>query len=192
MPTSPHLDARAQRAKQLQEFRAGFYDCLTSWGDALFELTDAALCAPGPISSVPALSLDPAFRRSHGSLYKALAQGEIDDEQMRYLLSRFRPAAWPLIFAVDASVWSRCAPERPPHPERAGRPRRHGRRFKLSDDKTAPKPDAQVRLEDPRYGKVRLRAWHNLHPRLHRRGRWASYTLPPIVPGSVIRVDVER
>ena len=80
----------AQKLDQLTDFRAGFYHCLSGWGDALFELTDAALCAPGPISSVPALSLDPAFRRSHGSLYKALAKGEIDDEQMRDLLSRFR------------------------------------------------------------------------------------------------------
>ena len=64
--------------------------------------------------------------------------------------------------------------------------------FKLSDDSTAPTPDAEVRLEDPRYGKVRVRAWHNLHPRLHCRGRWAGDGLTPIVRGSVIRVDVER
>jgi DDE superfamily endonuclease len=101
----------AQKLDQLTDFRAGFYDCLSGWGDALFELTDAALCAPGPISSVPALSLEPAFRRSHGSLYKALSKGEIDDEQMRDLHSRFRPAARPLIFAVDASVWCRCDAE---------------------------------------------------------------------------------
>jgi hypothetical protein len=77
--TSPYLDARAQRAQQLQEFPSRFLRLLTGWGDALFELSDAALCAPGPITSLPALSLDPAFRRSHGSLYKALAQGEVDD-----------------------------------------------------------------------------------------------------------------
>jgi hypothetical protein len=33
---------------------------------------------PSPVTSVPALSLQPAFRRSHGSLYKALARGEVD------------------------------------------------------------------------------------------------------------------
>ena len=47
-------------------------------------------------------------------------------------------------------------------------------------------------VEDARYGKVRLRAGHNLHPRLHGRGRWAGEGLPPVVRGSVIRVDVER
>jgi hypothetical protein len=78
MPTSPPSVARAQKLEQLAEFRNGFYDCLGSWADALFELTDAALCAPGPVSSVPALSLGPTFRRSHGSLYKALSRGEVD------------------------------------------------------------------------------------------------------------------
>jgi DDE superfamily endonuclease len=308
MQTSPPLAARAQKLEQLQDFRAGFYDCLPSWGDALFELTDAALCAPGPISSVPSLSLDPTFRRSHGSLYKALSKGEIDAEQIRELLSLFRPTDWPLVFAVDASTWPRSDAETSPGrgfyhspsrhsagqpivagwnyqwitqlnfapdswtapldamrippdadtttatidqirrqanalpadgpvplfaldagydpaglthgladtraqilvrlssnrvfytdpppattaPTTAGRPRRHGRRFKLSDERSAPKPDIQTSLDDPRYGKVRIRAWHNLHPRLSKRGRWAKTSLPPIVRGTVIRVDVQR
>ena len=55
----------------LTGFRSGFYRCLAGWADAAFELTDAALCAPAPISSMPVLSLEPVFRRSHGSLYKA-------------------------------------------------------------------------------------------------------------------------
>jgi hypothetical protein len=305
MSTSPTLGARAQLIDQLMDFRNDFYDCLGSWADALFELTDAALLAPGPVSSVPALSLGPTFRRSHGSLYKALSKGEVGSDQVRELLVRYRPEGWPLIFAVDASTWERPDAETSPgrgfyhsaskhsagqpivagwsyqwvsqlnfcpdswtapvdamripptedatdatvaqvtrltgmlptdgpapmfvfdagydpaglthgladvraqvlvrlrgdrvfFPEpadnagKAGRPRRHGRRFKLSEDGTAPTPDAEVRLEDPRYGKVRVRAWHDLHPRLHSRGRWAGEGLPPIVTGSVIRVDVER
>ena len=308
MTTSPTLVARAQRAEQLKDFRNDFYDCLGSWADALFELTDAALCAAGPVSSVPALSLGLPFRRSHGSLYKALSKGEVDADQVRELLVCYRPSDWPLIFAVDASTWERCdaetspergfyhsaskhsagqpivagwsyqwvsqlnfapdswtapvdavrippsadattatieqvrqmatmlpadgavpmfvfdagydpagltyglanvraqvlvrvrgdrvfftdPPGRPGHPSVGGRPRRHGHRFKLSDDNSAPNPDAEDRLEDPRYGKVRVRAWHNLHPRLHARGRWAGEDLPPIVRASVVRVDVER
>lgn len=61
---------------QLTAFRARFYDCLSGWGDAAFELCEAVLCSPTPVASVPALSLEPVFRRSHGSLYKALAHGE--------------------------------------------------------------------------------------------------------------------
>ena len=64
---------------ELERFRTGLFGCLRRWGDALFELTDAVLCAPGALHSVPSLSLEPEFRRSHGSLYKALAGGRIDE-----------------------------------------------------------------------------------------------------------------
>ena len=37
--------------------------------------------APGRVSSFPSLSLEPVFSRSHGSLYKALARGRIDEER---------------------------------------------------------------------------------------------------------------
>src|ERR1035437_10522435 len=63
--------------EQLRRCRSGFYRCLTGWADAAFELTDAALCAPAPVSSIPTLSLEPTFRSSHGSLYKSLARGQI-------------------------------------------------------------------------------------------------------------------
>lgn len=58
-------------------FRGEFHTCLFSWADALFELCDAVLCTPAPVASVPRLSLEPVFRRSHGSLYKALARGSL-------------------------------------------------------------------------------------------------------------------
>jgi hypothetical protein len=35
-------------------------------------------------------------------------------------------------------------------------------------------------------------AWHGQHPRLIGRGRWSGYDAPPIVKGSVIRVEVEH
>src|ERR1035437_6521141 len=66
---------RAREADRLRRFRTGFYRCLSGWADTAFELCDAALCAPAPVASVPVLSLEPIFRRSHGSLYKALARG---------------------------------------------------------------------------------------------------------------------
>jgi len=101
----------ATGGRELEQFRSQLYGCLTRWGDALFELVDAALCAPGPVGSVPALSLEPEFRRSHGSLYKSLAHGRVDEERLRRLLVEHRPASWPLVFAVDASVWERCDAE---------------------------------------------------------------------------------
>jgi hypothetical protein len=98
----------------LTEFRQDLFGTLTCWGDALFELCDASLCLPTPVASVPSLSLEPVFRRSHGSLYKALARGRIDEERLRGLLMANRPGDWPLIFAVDASTWARCDAETSP------------------------------------------------------------------------------
>ena len=290
----------------LTEFRQSFHRCLTGWGDALFELTDAVLCSPTPVGSVPSLSLEPVFRRSHGSLYKALARGDLDEERLRRLLVANRPADWPAVFAVDASTWDRCdaetSPERgfyysaskhsagqpivagwsyqwitqldwapdswtapldamriPPtadattatidqvqrlvgllgddgdvpmfvfdagydpialgagladgrtqvlvrissgrvfHPDppprttaTVGRPRRHGDRFALSEPDTWPDPDAQLATHDSRYGDVRVQAWSGMHPKLHGRGRWKDHDQPPIVRGTVIRVEVEH
>jgi hypothetical protein len=293
----------------LLEFRDGFYGSLTRWSDALFELTDAALCTSGSVASVPSLSLEPEFTRSHGSLYKALAKGRIDADRLRRVLVASAPRNWPAVFAVDASVWERCDAECSPErgfyysasrhsagqpivagwsfqwiaqlcftpdswtapldveriapmedttgatidqvrrlaallpegdegplfvfdagydpiaighglhddgvqvlcrvredrvfyadpPARANRPRgtggrppRHGRRMKCSQRRTWAKPSAELVAEDPRYGTVSVSAWHGMHPRLIGRGRWASEAVPPIVKGSVIRVEVEH
>ena len=44
--------------ERLAGFRAGWYGCLGRWADTLFELTDAVLCAGGPVTSLPRLSLE--------------------------------------------------------------------------------------------------------------------------------------
>jgi DDE superfamily endonuclease len=294
---------------ELERFRTGLFGCLDRWGDALFELTDATLCAEGALHSVPSLSLEPEFRRSHGSLYKALARGRIDGAGLGRLLIEHRPTDWPLVFAVDGSTWDRCdaecSPERgfyysaskhsagqpivagwcyqwicqlnwapdswtapldvrripppadmttatieqvrhvvdglgdvaevplfvfdagydpiaighdlaegrcevlcrirddrvfyadpPPRPNRpagtGGRPPRHGPAFRCAQPTTWPEPAATLTTDDPRYGTVTVDAWHGLHPRLLCRGHWASYDRPPIVRGTVIRVEVEH
>lgn len=69
----------SDRTGQLERFRSDLYRCMTRWSDALFELCDATLCSPSPVASVPLLSLEPVFRRGHGSLYRALADGDIDE-----------------------------------------------------------------------------------------------------------------
>jgi hypothetical protein len=299
-----------EQVHELKSVRSQIYGTFVKWSDALFELADALLDASGAVGSVPALSLEPIFRRSHGSLYKALSLGEINERALRAALVAHRRRDWPAVFAVDASTWERCdaecSPERgfyysaskhsagqpivagwsyqwiaqlsfepnswtapldalriapgadatvatiaqvkalvallredravplfvfdagydpialshglgdteaqvlvrirgdrvfyddpaarPNRPKgTGGRPPRHGRRMKCSEDKTHRRPDAEYRTEDRRYGKVRVRAWHGLHPRLIGRGRWAkSEGAPPIVRGSVVRVDVEH
>jgi hypothetical protein len=299
-----------EAAAELIDLRRSFHQCLSPWGDALFELCDAALCSSAPVGSVPSLSLEPEFRRSHGSLYKSLADGDVDNVRLRQLLVEHRPKEWPLVFAVDASTWDRCdaecspergfyysaskhsagqpivagwsyqwicqlgwasdswtapldveripprhdaanatteqirrlvgllpddgevplfvfdagynpiaighhlaeercecltrirddrvffadPPARPNRPkETGGRPPRHGRRFKCSDPKTWMRASASLVATDPRYGTVRVAAWHGLHPRVIGRGRWADHSgAPPIVRGTVIRVEVEH
>lgn len=292
---------------QLVAFRRDLYATFTRWADALFELCDAALCASAPVASVPALSLEAEFRRSHGSLYKALSRGRIDEDRLRELLVAHLPEDWPMIFAVDASNFERCdaecSPERgfyysasrhsagqpivagwhyqwvcqlsfapdswtapvdvarlpptegetdatvaqlrrlvaqlgvdrevplfvfdagydptaighdladvrceilcrvrddrvfytdaPPKPNRpastGGRPPRHGKRWKCSEETSWPEPDARLSSNDRRYGTVSVTAWHKMHPRLSGRGHWVECERPPIVEGSVIRVEV--
>jgi hypothetical protein len=45
---SVHDTGHAGALGELSEFRERFYHCLTGRADALFELTDAVLCADGP------------------------------------------------------------------------------------------------------------------------------------------------
>ena len=65
----------SQALGALREFRERLHGCLTARGDALFELANAVLCAGRPVRSLVQLSLEPEFRRGHGSLYDALAAG---------------------------------------------------------------------------------------------------------------------
>jgi hypothetical protein len=70
----------------LVAFRQGFSDCLSRRSDALFELTDAVAARPDRVDSVPALSLEPEFRRGHGALYGALSDGRVEVPRLRTLL----------------------------------------------------------------------------------------------------------
>jgi DDE superfamily endonuclease len=114
---------------RLGAFRDQLHACFARRADALFDLTDALLCAPA-ITSVAHLSLEPAHRRGWGSAYAALASGRINVERLRDLLVRFLPDADPLVFAVDVTTWPRCDAECSPargyyyHPSRhsAGQP----------------------------------------------------------------------
>jgi hypothetical protein len=52
----------------LSHFRVEFYDCLCSRADALFELTDAMLCADGPATSLGELTLTAECRHGRGAM----------------------------------------------------------------------------------------------------------------------------
>lgn len=65
----------------------------------MFELTDAVLCADGPVRSLPGLLLVAEHRRGHGASYDALAAGRVDAERLRMAV-----AAAPLPRAADGRI----------------------------------------------------------------------------------------
>ncbi len=123
----PRLDPPApEPLAELLEFRSAFYRCATRWSDALFELTDANIAGHAVTGLPPPhLSLEPIFRRGHGSSYAALSKGRLDGDQLRDCLVQFRPRAWPLVFAVDTSSWPRCDAETTPERGYYHHPSRH-------------------------------------------------------------------
>jgi hypothetical protein len=81
-------------------------------------VTDALLCADGPVRTPVELSLTAEHRRGYGSLYAALNDGCLDVNRLRRVLTglplpRFEGR---IVLAVDVSLWPRsdaaCSPER--------------------------------------------------------------------------------
>jgi len=307
---------RVEGVAALREFRADLRSCLTRRGDGLFEVMDAMLCAQGPVRSPVELSVEPEFRRGHGSVYDALAHGKIDTARLRRVLVASltppRPGD-PLMFAVDTTPLARPNAEyadqrvmvqvrgkggdvylpgwhysllvglhwgnsswvdpigarrirpgedptevtltqvtdlladlaatgghtegdppplmifdcgydatalaheladqpvqilvrlntrrvfytdpAPRQPGTRGPARRHGQKLSLADPGHGPAPDQELTASSPRYGTVRIRAWHHLHQELGRQGHWANWptdTPLPIVRATIIQVSVEH
>ncbi|WP_225102006.1 NF041680 family putative transposase [Streptomyces sp. CoH27] len=115
LPDAVHGEAFAEASR----FRGDFYACLTSRRDVLFELTDALLCADGPVTSPVELTLLAEHRRGHGALYDALNRGRVDVVRLRRTLAALpqpKAADDRLVLAVDVSNWLRpdaeCSPDR--------------------------------------------------------------------------------
>lgn len=107
---SVHHPDTATALGDLTGFRQAFYHCLTARADALFELTDAALCVEGPISSLVELSLAVEHRRGHGSLYEGLNHGRVDINRFRTVLAGQpipRGQDGRIMLAIDVSHWLR-------------------------------------------------------------------------------------
>ncbi|WP_203949961.1 transposase, partial [Planotetraspora thailandica] len=79
--------ARVESLTVLSRFRTDLYDCLTARADALFELTDALLCADGAVRSLVDLTLTPEHRRGHGAPYDALNCGDVEEDRLRGMLA---------------------------------------------------------------------------------------------------------
>jgi hypothetical protein len=94
---------------ELARFRREFYLSLTARADALFELTDAVLCADGRVTSLVELTLLAEHRRGHGAMYDALNHGRVEPERLRRALASLPlpTVAGRIVLAVDVSPWLR-------------------------------------------------------------------------------------
>ena len=109
----------AEAADRLRAFRGELYGCLGRRADELFELTDALLCADGPVSTLVGLCLAPEHRRGHGALYDAVNVGSVDVERLHRALAHLplaRLFGGRIVLAVDATPWLR--PDAETCPER--------------------------------------------------------------------------
>src|SRR5579859_7405705 len=97
----------AHHLAALNAFRSALYGAFGRRRDALFDLCDTQL-ATGPVTSLPQLSLQAPHRRQWGSVYDALAAGEVSAAALEALLAAHPLVDGEPIYAVDASVWMRC------------------------------------------------------------------------------------
>src|SRR5689334_22726111 len=79
--------AAVESLAELSRFRLKFHSCLLARADELSELTDAVLCADGPVRDLAGLSLTPEHRRGHGALYDAVNHGRIEVGRLRRVLA---------------------------------------------------------------------------------------------------------
>jgi hypothetical protein len=88
----------------LKEFRHGVYSSFGQAKDALFNLVDALL-SEDRAQSFPELSLSPHFERRWPSLYEALEDGRIEQNELQKVFVKHvpLPVERPLRIAVDAS-----------------------------------------------------------------------------------------
>ena len=103
---------------ELAWFRGELYASLTARSDALFELTDAVLCADGPVTSLVELTLLAEHRRGHGAMYDALNAGRVEPQRLRRTVASLPlpTVGGRIVLAVDVSPWLR--PDAPTSPDR--------------------------------------------------------------------------
>jgi DDE superfamily endonuclease len=109
----------SEAVDRLWGFRGELYGRLGRRADELFELTDALLCADGPVQTLVGLCLAPQHRRGHGALYDAVNVGQVDLERLRRVLAGLplpRMFGGRIVLAVDATPWLR--PDAQTCPER--------------------------------------------------------------------------
>jgi len=91
----------------LKAFRHEVYSSMKQAQDALFNLLDA-LVSEDRAQSLPELSLSPHFQRKWPSIYEALEDGRIEDQELQKVFSKYMPTRLPCpLLAVDGSSIAR-------------------------------------------------------------------------------------
>jgi hypothetical protein len=87
----------------LKAFRHEVYESMKQAQDALFNLLDA-LVSEDRAQSLPELSLSPHFLRKWPSIYEALEDGRIEEQELQNVFVTYLPARAPFpLIAVDGS-----------------------------------------------------------------------------------------
>jgi len=104
MTTQP---STIEQLNKFIEFRQWVYEqALTHERDAQFDLIAAILLSPS-VQSLAELSLSPVFQRKWPSLYRAIERGRVDENWLRFYLTRHVPTQGVTVLALDTSVWPR-------------------------------------------------------------------------------------
>jgi hypothetical protein len=132
----------------------------------------------GKVPSFPWLSLAGCFQRQWSSLYDAVEQGVQDVTGLSQFLMGQVPTTGVQFWSLDATAWPRSQADTLPDrsyvyaPGRSfkGKPVVPGYSYSLLDwvpemGESWGEPVEELELEDPKWGRVRLRRWSNLHAR---------------------------
>lgn len=142
---------------------------------------DATEVTAAPLRAVVARLIDAGHWAQGDPRILVVADAGYDVARLAYLLED-------LPVVMVARVRSDRVYRRQAGPDpagKAGRPTRHGTRFRLADHDTS--------TSTVRYGTAQITAWQRLHPTLTHRAGWIGYDGElPILTGTVIRLEVEH
>jgi hypothetical protein len=96
----------------IQQFRHAVYHTMPKRADATFDLVDA-LTTTSHVQSPVALSEAPLFRREFSSVYDALTNGRLDQDQLAHVLYEHQPGACETIAGYEVYAVDTTPEERP-------------------------------------------------------------------------------
>jgi hypothetical protein len=103
------IQSTNQQLNKIIEFRQAVHASgLLKGQDALFEMMDAMI-ERAHVGCAAELSLSPQCRRGWGSVYKAVAAGEVDEKALSRLFVSQVPGTEVQVFPLDSTMWAHPA-----------------------------------------------------------------------------------